>query len=271
MDVYDPTRLERAVADAFRFLGYDAEWIGGPGKTDVLIHAPLGIRRYSVVIDAKVTGRGKVSDQQIDWLSIKTHRERAKADYACVIGPAFAAGHLSSRAEEFRVALLTVEELVELVQIHDATPLTLTELRQLFDPVPLARAVLPQLRAAGRERQRKRRLLVETRRHLDHFNRTQPDLVLAEPEPLFASILATGEDDLRGTTVEDVRRALSLLETLGIVTAINCDGFVSNTSIAGALQLLAAFIAFDQNDIAKIERKTARVSSRPHDTMGGRL
>ncbi len=271
VDARDPTRLEQAVADAFRFLGYDAEWIGGPGRTDVLIQAPLGIRRYRVVIDAKTSGRGKVSDQQIDWLSIKAHREQTKAEYACIVGPEFAAGHLATRAEEFQITLLTVEELAELIQIHDATPLTLTELRSMFETIPLARTVLPQLRAAGRERRRKRRLLVEILLHLDHFNRTQPDLILAKPEPLFASIVTSGKDDLRGTTIEEVRRCLSLLETLGIVSPINGDGFVSNTSMAGGLRLLTALLMLDADDLAEIERRTATASPRPQDAAGGRL
>jgi hypothetical protein len=270
-DVRDPTRLERAVAEAFRFLGYDAAWIGGPGKTDVLIQAPLGVRRYRVIVDAKTSGRSRVSDQQIDWLSIKAHREKAEADYACVIGPEFAAGYLNTRAEEFKVTLLTVEELAELVQIHDTTPLTLTELRQLFDAIPSARTVLPQLRAAALERRRKRRLLVEIMLQLDHFNRTQPDLVLAKPEPLFASIVASGKNDLRGTTIEEVRRSLLLLETLGVVSPINGDGFVSNTSIAGGLRLLTAFITLDADDLAEIERRAATASSWPQDVGGGRL
>jgi len=106
---------------------------------------------------------------------------------------------------------------------------------------------------------------------LDHFNRTQPDLVLAKPEPLFASIVASGKNDLRGTTIEEVRRSLLLLETLGVVSPINGDGFVSNTSVAGGLRLLTAFLTLDADDLAEIERRAATASSWPQDVGGGRL
>lgn len=241
VDSRDPNRFEQVVAEVFRFLGFETEWIGGPGKTDVLVRAPLGIRRYSVVVDAKSTGRAKVADQQIDWLSIRTHREREHATYACVVGQEFAGGQLNARAQEFQVSLLTVDDLAEIVEIHAETPLTLSELRPVFEPAPTAKAVLPQIRAAAREHRRKRLLLVEILTHIDHFNRTQPDIILAKPETLLASILASRKDDLLGTTLDDVRRSLSLLETLGILSAVNGEGYVSETSREGAKAILTAF------------------------------
>jgi type III secretion system FlhB-like substrate exporter len=249
-DSKDPNRLERAVAEVFRFLGFAAEWIGGAGKTDVLLSAPLGIRRYSVVVDAKSTARAKVADSQVDWLAIRTHREQEHAQYACVVGTGFAGGQLYVRAQEFQVALLTTDALAEVVRLHGEMPLTLSELKALFLAVPLATEAVPQLRAAARERRRKRLLIERLLTHIDNFNQAQPDIVLAKPETLLASILAERNIDLLGTTLEDVRRTLLLLETTGVISAANGDGYVSETSIAGAHQLLAAFATAGETESA---------------------
>ena len=100
-DSQDPERLERAVGSALAFLGYEVEVIGGSGRTDVLAVAPLGINRYTVVVDAKSSSRGRVSDAQIDWLSIRSHKTAERADFSCVVGPDFASGQLRKRAIEF--------------------------------------------------------------------------------------------------------------------------------------------------------------------------
>jgi len=210
-DSRDPNRFEQAVADAFHFLGYDVQWIGGAGRTDVLIGAPLGTRRYSVVVDAKSTARVRVADGQVDWLSIRAHREAERAQYACLVGPNFAGGQLLTRAREFDVALLKATDLAEVVRIHGETPLTLTEIRPLFLTVPSASDALPALRSSAGERRRRRVLLSHLLTHIDNFNRAQPDLVLAKPETLFGTILGERNPELAGTTVDDIREVLSLL------------------------------------------------------------
>jgi hypothetical protein len=75
------------------------------------------------------------------------------------------------------------------------------------------------------------------------FNETQLDIVLAKPGTLLASILGEHNPDLLRTTLDDVRRTISLLETAAIISAANGDGYVFNTSKARARQLLAAFAA----------------------------
>jgi hypothetical protein len=51
-DSSHPDRFEQAVRNAFAFLGFQAEWLGGSGRTDVLLDAPLGATdSYRVVVD----------------------------------------------------------------------------------------------------------------------------------------------------------------------------------------------------------------------------
>jgi hypothetical protein len=229
-DSQAPERFEWAATKAFQSLGFEAERIGGAGRTDVLLNAPLGLYRYRVVVDAKSTNKTRVADAQVDWLSIKAHRQQEHADHASVLGTSFAGGHLADRAREFDVALLTVDGLAQVLQLHEAGPLTLVELRPLFEGTAESRAVLAQLRAAASDR-RRRALLWRLLTLVDSFNRAQPDIVLAKPEALFASVIADRE--LLGTTLDDIRRALALLETVGILASVGGEGYVSQTSLAG--------------------------------------
>jgi hypothetical protein len=240
-DSRDPRRLESAVADAFAYLGFDTQMIGGAGNTDVLLIAPLGVRRYTVVVDAKSTGRQKISDAQVDWLSMQSHRERHAAEYTMVVGSGFAGGNLTARATQFGVSLLTVEDLKQIISAHSVAPLTLTELRPLFEATPSAHTAIPQVLAASKERHRIRLLVHRLLAHIDKFNSFQPDLVLAKPDTLLASILGEGNSELGETTLEDVRRTLALLETVGAISRANGEGYVSNTTEDGAKQLLQSF------------------------------
>ena len=53
-DAANHSRFERVVSEAFDFLGFEAEHLGGSGKTDVLIKARLGRDdTYRVAIDAR--------------------------------------------------------------------------------------------------------------------------------------------------------------------------------------------------------------------------
>ena len=50
-DSANPVTFEQATRDAFAYLGFDAVWQGGAGKTDVLLTAALGAdEQYRVVI-----------------------------------------------------------------------------------------------------------------------------------------------------------------------------------------------------------------------------
>lgn len=259
----DPDRFERAVGSALSFLGYEVDVIGGAGRTDVLAVAPLGINRYTVVVDAKSSSRGRVSDAHIDWLSIRSHKTAERADFSCVVGPDFASGQLRKRAIEFDTTLLTTSELSGLVKVHAETPLVLTELRPVFESVPLARAVLPQIRAAALDRGRHAHLLSRLVQHIDNLNRAQPDVILAKPKTLLTAVIAQGDPEAAGVTLDDVRKALALLETVGVLQIVNGDGYASQTTVSGARQLLSAFATHAQGsepgegELASLPRRRA--------------
>lgn len=127
-----PTEFEVALRDAFDFLGFNAELIGGSGDSDVLLSANIGLASFKVSVDGKTSKDGKVIDRQIDWISLDDHVKKNKADYSMVVGPDFAGGNLPNRARVQKVSILRTNQLIKLIQAHAAYPFTLLELKDLF-------------------------------------------------------------------------------------------------------------------------------------------
>ncbi|MGD0717028.1 MAG: restriction endonuclease [Halobacteriota archaeon] len=128
-----PAEFEQAIADAFRFLGMEAQVIGGPGDTDVLLTANVGKESYKVSVDGKTSKTGKISGNQIDWFSLRDHRKKNQAQFVLVVGADFAGGSLTDRAKEHGgVSLLETDDLIRLMEAQAKFPLTLIELKDLF-------------------------------------------------------------------------------------------------------------------------------------------
>ncbi|MBO5239144.1 MAG: restriction endonuclease [Lachnospiraceae bacterium] len=133
-DSFNPARFERAVRDYFALLGYEAEWIGGAGNTDVLIKTKGSpCDGYVVTVDAKSTSSPNVTDQLVDFDTLKEHKEKHKSDYIAIVGRAFESERLVQRAKEHNVVLLDVDMLEKLLKIQTATPLKLSSLSLLFE------------------------------------------------------------------------------------------------------------------------------------------
>lgn len=129
----DPAAFEKAVRDAFEFLGFEATWLGGAGRTDVLLVADLGpAERYRVVVDCKTTSHEAVPDNQIDWMTLREHKEQFEADYVALVAPAFRGDRLANRAAGENVALVDVEQLAGLCEQHAVVSLGLDVYRELF-------------------------------------------------------------------------------------------------------------------------------------------
>ena len=133
-DSTNPDRLEQAVRDAFAFLGFRAEWLGGSGKTDVLLDALLGRDdSYRVIVDCKSTGSGSVGAQQVDWVTLQEHQRKHDADHIAIVGPNPSGTRLFGRAVDHGVAVISTERLVGLCSQHARTPLRLDDYRSVFE------------------------------------------------------------------------------------------------------------------------------------------
>lgn len=129
----NPNRFEESLASAFKVLGFKSEWLGGAGKTDILIQAPTSPKfAYTVAIDAKTTYSGGVTEGQINFDTIVEHRKKHKADFSLVVGREFQGERLIERAIKHNVALLDVEKLESLIKMHVEVPLKSDSYKKVF-------------------------------------------------------------------------------------------------------------------------------------------
>lgn len=127
--------FEFALRDAFSYLGFRSEKVGGAGKTDVVADAELGRDdSYRIIIDGKTTKVGTVGDKRIDWETIEDHRKLHDADFVIIAAPEFdSSDRLQDRANKHDALLMTVSDISSLVRLHADDPLKLDDLRPLFD------------------------------------------------------------------------------------------------------------------------------------------
>ena len=156
-----PDRLEKAVCDAFRSLGFDVTPLGKKGEPDGVAAAHLsadeqGIpRHYRVSLKAKskeITG-AKVSAKSVGIATVAQHRDKRECEHAIVIGPAFPtskgdASALGGQIETDRnmsraagaaktITLITVDDLAQLVRLRPVKQIGLQKLRKLFQKCSL--------------------------------------------------------------------------------------------------------------------------------------
>ena len=132
-DSQNPRRFEQAVRDAFDYLGFRADLLGGSGKTDVLLTARLGRSdSYKVTVDAKTTASGHLADMQVDWATLVEHQKNEGADYSLLVGPDPRGARLFNRAADHGVTVLAAHQLAELCLSHAGAPLGLADYRLIF-------------------------------------------------------------------------------------------------------------------------------------------
>lgn len=123
--------LEEEVANLFRTIGFEANRIGGPGDTDVILRWEDEKKRVAIV-DTKSKSGGQVSHGDISEIALEAHKEKNKADYVVVIGPGFAGNTIKNFAQKKRYALITVQQLTEIADAAERVGLTLQEISVAF-------------------------------------------------------------------------------------------------------------------------------------------
>lgn len=132
-------RLEKQVKVAFEKLGFEAQWLGGAGKTDVLVRAAgNSLTTYSVTVDAKSTMSGNVTDGLVDFDTLEEHRRKHKADFSAVVGGSFQNERLIKRAIEHNVVLIDIDTLETLIRNHLEVPIQVTSYKKLFETPGIA-------------------------------------------------------------------------------------------------------------------------------------
>jgi hypothetical protein len=138
-------RLEVAVSDALRYLGFHVVDKAKPGEPEGVAYAyptptsttPLendpAPPLYSFTFDAKASEGVSAQTNNINLAGIVQHREDNKADYALVIAPGYQDGSLEIRCEQQVVTPITARDLGRLLEYtveHGAIPFT--KLREIF-------------------------------------------------------------------------------------------------------------------------------------------
>jgi hypothetical protein len=135
IDSQTPTRFEKALAEAFDFLGLETSHVGGPGNTDVIVD--LGVASVNsgrAIVDAKSSASGSINEKMINFQALKEHKSKHEASHVAVIGPGFPDGRLREWAVNEGVALITTEQLITALRRQLLTPLAPEELISFFDP-----------------------------------------------------------------------------------------------------------------------------------------
>jgi hypothetical protein len=247
-DTSDPARFEKLAAEAFAYLGYDSAWLGGAGKTDVLLVAPLGPDEgYRVIIDCKTTTHDGVQDHQIDWITLKDHKTQHDADYVAVLGPAFKGKRVRERAVDNSVTLFDAETLVGLLLQHARTPLGLDVYRELFT-APEAEDPAGSLAEAAEELGRWQRLVGQVTRTLVELESVEGPL---QAKDLYWNLKAKTDEDIP-FTVEEIQAVLDALSSpaVGVLRSVE-DGHAtlgSRATMAARLRELAAAVSRDDLD-----------------------
>lgn len=132
-------RLEKQIKVAFEKLGFEAQWLGGAGKTDVLVRAAgNSLTTFSVTVDAKSTMSGNVTDGLVDFDTLEEHRRKHKADFSAVVGGSFQNERLIKRAIEHNVVLIDIDTLETLIRNHLEVPIQVTSYKKLFETPGIA-------------------------------------------------------------------------------------------------------------------------------------
>jgi hypothetical protein len=131
-DTKNPEIFEKNITEAFDYLGFDSKHIGGSGEPDVILSALNGVKNYTVIIDCK-TDKSSISDQRVDWPTLKDHQKKNNADYVAVVAPSFSGSRIENRAIEYNVLLLDTNIIFKLLELHNKYPFTLIDLKYIFE------------------------------------------------------------------------------------------------------------------------------------------
>lgn len=125
--------FEEEIAAVFRYMGFDANRIGGPGNTDVVVRWKDDEGKViTAIVDGKSKSSGTVTHTDISDVAIETHKEKNDAEYVAIIGPGFGGDTIKNHARKKGFALITDTELIDIAKNAHAIGLSLSEISTMF-------------------------------------------------------------------------------------------------------------------------------------------
>lgn len=249
-----PVRLEKAVADAFTFLGFESRHIGGGGRTDVLATveeengAPV-----RVIIDAKAARSGTVIEGAVSFDTLAEHKVKHRADFVVLVGPGFEGGRVRSRAEQNEVALISTDELGQLLRRHETTPLSAADFIALVSTAPESQK---ELESKWAQTERRNALLSQVVAVLAQEARESDEVTKGALSADQLYLIVRDEMDPRPST-KDIEEVLTLLEhpLVGSVRRVSVgSGRMSAYRLMDVPGLLSAKLDSVSRSIAKIDQ-----------------
>ncbi|MFB4349586.1 restriction endonuclease [Microbacterium sp. CR_7] len=132
-DSANPDRFEQACAAAFEALGVEAQHLGGPGRTDVLVTIKSSLNVIAkAIVDAK-SASGQLAEGSIKFDALKEHAAKHDATLMAVVAPSYeGSGRLRAWAQANDVVLLTASELGARLRAHHAYPFSAEDVKDLL-------------------------------------------------------------------------------------------------------------------------------------------
>ena len=233
-------RLEKLVEVAFQKLGFEAQRLGGAGKTDVLIRAAgTSSSSYIVTIDAKSTMTGVVNDGLIDFDTIEEHKRKHNANFSAIVGGRFQNERLIRRAIEHGVVLFDVETLESLIKEHSKIPIKATSYRKIFEKPGIA-----DINCLHKER-------AQIKRYGELLHAVMDCLIAVQDDPVYKGILQdrdiygflrTRESFISSPGLEEISNMLNFLSSplIGCVEKTK-DGYCAVGTLTDASQKFEFF------------------------------
>ncbi|RZU28494.1 hypothetical protein EV284_5820 [Streptomyces sp. BK022] len=126
--------FEVYIESAFRHMGFRAQRISGSGDTDILVQWYDGTGSLrTAIVDGKSTSSGRVTHNNVSDVAIDTHKEKRSAEYVAVIGPSFSGDTIQNMAKRKQWALVTADELGQIVSSAEALGLRPADVGMLFE------------------------------------------------------------------------------------------------------------------------------------------
>lgn len=93
--------FEEAIAEVFRYMGFDAKHIGGSGDTDVVVRWKDDEGKTIIaVVDGKSKTSGYVAHSDVSDVALETHKEKNNADFVAIVGPGFSGDTIKNHARK---------------------------------------------------------------------------------------------------------------------------------------------------------------------------
>ncbi len=239
-DSSNPSRFEKAVQNGFRILGFNVQWIGGSGNTDVLLSVP-GTEKsaYKVTVDAKSTASGSVNESMIDFDTLEDHRKKHHADYKAVVGCQFQNDRLIQRAKEHKVVLIDIDAFEKIVKMHTEIPLLTSDYREIFKS--FGSINLGSIINARRRMQNTGDLLRLVMEYSEKESKDPLTEGILTEKDIYRSIRDNGTlDGIPG--IEEIRNMLEFLSSplIGCIQKVK-EGYSANASIFDAANIFAFY------------------------------